>query len=211
MAGSSGRSLGRLALDPDRRGRQRHPRSRCSALRRSRTLDARNQLPVVELVELVAGAEDAAGALSVLAAAGAALAAESADAPAFAPAAAGLADEYKSLYQPPPLKETAAAVTVRSIAPAQWGQTVSGASENFWIFSTRRPHCRHSYSYRGMVFRDFLWARRAMIRNRRILRARRQRRHASLSRIRCANPSPRTNLPRKAMCCNEGTSVPSSS
>lgn len=70
-----------------------------------------------------------------------------------APAAAGFAEEYRSLYQPPPLKLTAAAVIVLSSAPPQWGHSVSGASENFWIFSTRRPQLRHSYSYKGIAFR----------------------------------------------------------
>ena len=63
-----------------------------------------------------------------------------------APAATGFADEYRSLYQPDPLNCTAAAVKVRFNEPPQCGQVVKGASENFWIFSTRRWHCWHWYS-----------------------------------------------------------------
>jgi hypothetical protein len=51
-----------------------------------------------------------------------------------------LAEEYKSLYQPPPAKLKAGAVIVRSNAPPQCGQTVSSGSENFNIFSMRRWH-----------------------------------------------------------------------
>ena len=35
---------------------------------------------------------------------------------------------------------------VRSKGPLQWGQMVSSASENFWIFSVRRWQVVHSYS-----------------------------------------------------------------
>ena len=77
--------------------------------------------------------------------------------PALSPAAAwlelpspelagGLADEYKSLYQPEPLNCTAGAVKVRSSVPPQCGHTVSSASENFWIFSVRRWQAVHWYS-----------------------------------------------------------------
>lgn len=61
-------------------------------------------------------------------------------------AEAGFAEEYRSLYHPPPLKWAAGAVRVRSIRPLQCGHTVNGASANFWIFSVRRPHSLHSYS-----------------------------------------------------------------
>ena len=56
-------------------------------------------------------------------------------------APAGLGEEYRSLYHPEPLNWIAGAVTVRSKTPPQCGQVVRGASENFWIFSTRRWHC----------------------------------------------------------------------
>ena len=59
---------------------------------------------------------------------------------------AGPGEEYRSLYHPEPLNWIAGAVRVRSRAPPQCGQVVSGASENFWIFSTRRLHCWHWYS-----------------------------------------------------------------
>ena len=64
-----------------------------------------------------------------------------APAPSLELLAAGLAEEYRSLYQPEPLNCTAAAVSVRSNTPPQCGQVVRGASESFWIFSTRRWHC----------------------------------------------------------------------
>ena len=69
-----------------------------------------------------------------------------ADESPLSPAAPGFADEYPSLYHPPPLNEMAAAVIVRSRFPPQCGQTVRSASENFWIFSVRRWQAVHSYS-----------------------------------------------------------------
>ncbi len=62
------------------------------------------------------------------------------------PEFADLADEYKSLYQPPPLKLIAGAVSTRSSIPPQCGQTVISVSENFWIFSVCLWHNVHSYS-----------------------------------------------------------------
>lgn len=53
-------------------------------------------------------------------------------------AVAGLAEEYRSLYQPAPLNWIAGAVSVRSSGPPQCGHTVNSASENFCIFSVRR-------------------------------------------------------------------------
>jgi hypothetical protein len=93
-------------------------------------------------------------------AAGAALSPDFAPSPPFAPSpfalspdfasplllAGGFADEYRSLYHPPPLNWIAGAVSVRSIRPPQCGHSVSGASANFWIFSVRRRHSWHSYS-----------------------------------------------------------------
>jgi len=68
------------------------------------------------------------------------------DVPSLLPEAAGLAEEYRSLYQPPPWKLKAAAVMVRSSRPPQCGHTVSSASLYFWIFSMRRWQVVHSYS-----------------------------------------------------------------
>jgi hypothetical protein len=53
---------------------------------------------------------------------------------------------YRSAYQPPPLNDIAGAWSICSSGPPQCGHTVSGASENFRIFSMRRLHCWHSYS-----------------------------------------------------------------
>ena len=58
----------------------------------------------------------------------------------------GLAEEYRSLYQPPPENCTAGAWSRRSSFPLQSGQVVSSGSENFWIFSRRRRQAWHSYS-----------------------------------------------------------------
>ena len=97
-------------------------------------------------------AADGAGAAGALgAAAGVLLGSLEAAAAGFAAspdafAAAGFADEYRSLYHPPPEKCTAGAFSVRSSAPPQCGHAVSSGSENFWIFSVRRPHCWHWYS-----------------------------------------------------------------
>jgi len=49
--------------------------------------------------------------------------------------AAGFADPYPSLYQPPPFSEKAGAEMTRFSAPPQCGQMVISGSENFWIFS----------------------------------------------------------------------------
>ena len=68
---------------------------------------------------------------------------ESAELP---PLAVGLTDEYRSLYQPPPLNCTFGAVNVRSRCSPQCGQMVNSTSENFWIFSVRRWQVVHSYS-----------------------------------------------------------------
>lgn len=56
------------------------------------------------------------------------------------------AEEYRSAYQPPPLNDTAGALSTRSSLPPQCGHTVISGSENFWIFSTRLWHAAHSYS-----------------------------------------------------------------
>ena len=58
----------------------------------------------------------------------------------------GLGLEYRSLYHPLPLKETAGAEMTRSSGPLQCGHSVSSGSENFWRFSVWRPHCLHLYS-----------------------------------------------------------------
>jgi len=63
-----------------------------------------------------------------------------------APVAGFLEEEYRSAYQPPPLNETAGAVSTRSSVPLQWGQIVISGSENFWIFSMCFLQAVHSYS-----------------------------------------------------------------
>lgn len=97
---------------------------------------------------LGAGAGEADAAMSVLPPVeGASVLEPDAASPALLPAVpAGLGEEYRSLYHPEPLNWIAGAVRVRSRVPPQWGQVVRGASENFWIFSTRRLHCWHWYS-----------------------------------------------------------------
>src|SRR5216117_2419509 len=37
------------------------------------------------------------------------------------------------------------------ISPSHFGQCAYGASEIFWIISTRSPHFAHWYSYNGIV------------------------------------------------------------
>jgi hypothetical protein len=62
------------------------------------------------------------------------------------PEAGFLAEEYRSAYHPPPLNDTAGAVTTRSSVPLQCGQIVISGSENFWIFSMCFLQVVHSYS-----------------------------------------------------------------
>jgi hypothetical protein len=62
------------------------------------------------------------------------------------PDAGFLAEEYRSAYHPPPLNDTAGAVSTRSSVPLQCGQIVISGSENFWIFSMCFLQVVHSYS-----------------------------------------------------------------
>ena len=62
------------------------------------------------------------------------------------PVAGFLAEEYRSAYHPPPLNDTAGAVSTRSSVPLQCGQIVISGSENFWIFSMCFLQVVHSYS-----------------------------------------------------------------
>jgi len=50
------------------------------------------------------------------------------------------------MYQPEPLNWIAGEERSFRTAPPQVGQTVSGASENFWMTSNRFPSTWHSYS-----------------------------------------------------------------
>lgn len=90
-------------------------------------------LPAEELLEVEAATAPLSAELLV-------------DEPAVSPPLFGFDEEYRSLYQPPPLNCTAGAEITRSSVPPQAGHVVISGSENFWIFSTCLRHCLHSYS-----------------------------------------------------------------